>query len=37
MEFDILKKGLEKSWNFTTFVHGKSWNFEKKLSGDIKT
>ena len=29
MEFDILKKNLEKSWNFKNLDHGKSWNFEK--------
>ena len=29
MEFDILKKNLENSWNFKNLVHGKSLYFEK--------
>ena len=29
MEFDILKKNLEKSWNLKKLDHGKLWNFEK--------
>ena len=29
MEFDILKKNLEKSWNFQNLDRGKSWDFEK--------